>query len=51
MLIETSESQPEITRPAKPRKSRLFFVKKNKKKKIVFILKLFKNNIKDNIFV
>jgi hypothetical protein len=51
MLIEASKSQPETTRPAKPRKSRLFFVEKNKKRNNCFILELFKNNIKNNIFI
>jgi hypothetical protein len=32
ILIKTSESQPETTTPAKPRKSCLFFVKGEQKK-------------------
>jgi hypothetical protein len=52
MLIEASESQPEATRPAKPRKSRLSLVKREQEKGIIiFILKLFKDGIKNNIFV
>jgi hypothetical protein len=50
--IKASESQPETTRPAKPRKSRLSLVEgKQEKGIIVFTLKLFKDNIKDNTFV
>jgi hypothetical protein len=51
MFIEASKSQPEATRPTKPRKSRLSLVKKEQEKGIiVFILKLFKYSIKNNIF-
>jgi hypothetical protein len=52
MLIEASESQPETTRPAKPRKSRLSLVEREQEEGVVvFILELFKDNIKDNISV
>jgi hypothetical protein len=52
MPIKASESQPETTRPAKPRKSCLFLVKREQEKGIIiFILELFKDNIKNNIFV
>jgi hypothetical protein len=52
MLIKASIPWPKTTRPTKPRKSCLFFVKRKQEKGvIVFILKLFKNSIKNNIFV
>jgi hypothetical protein len=51
-FIEASIPQPETTRPAKPRKFRLFLVERKQEKGIiVFILKLFKNSIKNNIFI
>jgi hypothetical protein len=50
MPIKASESQPETTRPAKPRKSRLSLVKREQDKGIVvFTLELFKDSIKNNI--
>jgi hypothetical protein len=50
--IEASESQPETTRPTKPRKSCLFLVKRKQEKGIiVFIFKLFKDSIKNNTFI
>jgi hypothetical protein len=50
MPIKASESQPETTRPAKPRKSRLSLVKREQEKGIVvFTLELFKDSIKNNI--
>jgi hypothetical protein len=50
--IEASESQPETTRPAKPRKSCLSLVEREQEEGIiVFILKLFKDNIKNNTFI
>jgi hypothetical protein len=52
MLIEASKSQPEAARPAKPRKSCLSLVERKQEERIViFILKLFKNNIKNNTFI
>jgi hypothetical protein len=52
MPIKASESQPEATRPAKPWKSCLFFFERKQEKGIiVFIFKLFKNNIKNNISI
>jgi hypothetical protein len=52
MTIEASETQPETTRPAKPRKSRLFLIEREQEEGIVvFIFELFKDSIKDNIFV
>jgi hypothetical protein len=52
MLIEASESQPEAARPAKPRKSCLFLVERKQEKRIVvFMLELFKDNIKNNISI
>jgi hypothetical protein len=51
MPIKASIPQPEATRPARPRKSRLFLVKRKQEKRvIVFMLELFKDNIKNNIF-
>jgi hypothetical protein len=52
MFVKAGKSQPEATRPAKPGKSCLYFIKRKQKEKvIVFILELFKNNIKNNFFV
>jgi hypothetical protein len=51
MPIEASESQPEAARPTKPRKSCLSLVERKQEKKKVFILELFKDNIKNNISI
>jgi hypothetical protein len=52
MPIEASESQPEAARPTKPRKSCLSLVKGEQEERIiVFILELFKDNIKNNISI
>jgi hypothetical protein len=48
--VNTSKSQPKTTRPAKPRKSCLSLIKKEQEI-IVFILELFKDNIKNNISI